>query len=229
LNYTSIPQGSLGFLSTWPAGETQPLVSTLNATTGAVTANAAIVPAGTSGDIAVFVTNNSDLVIDINGYFAPPGVGGLSLFNLPPCRVLDTRIPPGTPPFNGAINVNVAASACGAPSAAQSFVLNATVVPPGPLGFLTLWPQGAVQPIVSTLNAADGSVTSNMAIVPTNNGSISAFASSATHLILDVSGYFASTPPAETTGGSASGMAGTDLIHGKAMAGTIDPYPRTAP
>jgi hypothetical protein len=70
-------------------------------------------------------------------------------------------------------------------------VLNATVVPQGALGYLTLWPQGAAQPFVSTLNAEDGTVTSNMAIVPTTNGSISAFATDSTHLVLDISAYFA--------------------------------------
>jgi hypothetical protein len=61
------------------------------------------------------------------------------------------------------------------------------------LGYLTLWPQGAAQPTVSTLNALDGAITSNMAIVPTNNTQISAYASgpSTTHLILDMFGYFA--------------------------------------
>ncbi|HEV3036941.1 MAG TPA: hypothetical protein VHA33_04055 [Candidatus Angelobacter sp.] len=190
LNYTSVPNGPLGFLTTWPAGQSQPLVSTLNAPTGAVTANAAIVPAGTNGDISVFVTNNSDLVIDIDGYFAPAAGGGLSLYSLNPCRVLDTRntLPQ---PFNGKIDVNVVGSGCGAPSTAQAFVLNGTVVPPGGLGFLTLWPQGAPQPLVSTLNAADGAITSNLAIVPTTNGSISAFGANPTHLVLDISGFFA--------------------------------------
>jgi hypothetical protein len=64
------------------------------------------------------------------------------------------------------------------------------VVPPGPLGFLTLWPQGAAQPLVSTLNAIDGAVTSNLAIVPAANGSISIFGSNPTHLVMDISGYF---------------------------------------
>ena len=191
LNFTSVPNGTLGFLTTWPAGQSQPLVSTLNAPTGTVTANAAIVPAGANGDISVFVTNNSDVVIDINGYFAPPAAGGLSLYTLNPCRVLDTRNPPGSPPINGAINVNVTNSGCGAPASAKAYNLNATVVPPGVLGFLTLWPQGATQPLVSTLNAIDGAVTSNLAIVPTTNGSISAFGSNPTHLILDISGFFA--------------------------------------
>lgn len=191
LNFTSVPKGKLGFLTTWPAGQPQPLVSTLNAPTGTVTANAAIVPAGTNGAISVFVTDSSDLVIDINGYFGPPASGGISLFPLAPCRVLDTRLPAGSAPFSGKKDVTVAGSACGVPVSAQAFVLNATVVPPGPLGFLTLWPQGAPQPLVSTLNAGDGAITSNMAIVPTTNGSISAFASDPTHLVLDISGYFA--------------------------------------
>ncbi len=49
LNMTSIPNSTLGYLSVWPAGESQPFVSTLNSGTGAVTANAAIVPAGAAG------------------------------------------------------------------------------------------------------------------------------------------------------------------------------------
>jgi hypothetical protein len=64
-------------------------------------------------------------------------------------------------------------------------------VPSGPLGYLTLWAQGQGQPLVSTLNAVDGSVASNMALVPAASGSISAFASSGTHLVLDIFGYFA--------------------------------------
>ena len=194
LNYTAVPPGPLGFLTTWPAGQTQPLVSTLNAVTGAVTANAAIVPAGTNGDISVFVSHPADLVIDVNGYFAPPGAGGLSLHNLTPCRVLDTRNPTGAQPFNGAKDLNVGAASCGALASAQSYVVNATVVPPGPLGFLTLWPQGSTQPLVSTLNAIDGAITSNMAIVPAGNGSISIFGSQPTHLVMDISGYFISKP-----------------------------------
>jgi hypothetical protein len=58
------------------------------------------------------------------------------------------------------------------------------------MGYLALWPQGQTRPVVSTLNALDGAITSNLAIVPTVNGWISAFASDLTHLILDISGYF---------------------------------------
>src|SRR5208283_531147 len=45
-NLTAVPQGYLGYLTAWAAGEAQPFTSTLNSWTGAVVANAALVPAG---------------------------------------------------------------------------------------------------------------------------------------------------------------------------------------
>ncbi|MBV9770609.1 MAG: S8/S53 family peptidase, partial [Bryobacterales bacterium] len=116
LNFTAIPAGPLPYITAYPAGQTQPLASTLNALTGAITANAAIVPAGTNGALNVFTYSATDLVIDINGYFAPAGTGGLSLYNLTPCRVLDTRQPPGTVPFSGEKDVEVLASSCTMPA-----------------------------------------------------------------------------------------------------------------
>ena len=71
VNVAVVPQGSLAYLTAWPAGSAQPLVSTLNSFDGSVVANAAIVPAGADGAISVFVTGRTDVVLDINGYFAP--------------------------------------------------------------------------------------------------------------------------------------------------------------
>src|SRR5579863_263851 len=191
LNFAAVPTGPLGFLTAWPTGQPQPVVASLNDPTGTVAANAVVVPAGNNGSVDVFTTDNTDLVIDINGYFAPPGPGGLSLYNLSPCRVLDTRLPAGSPPFSGSIGVNVAGSPCNVPATAQAFVFNATVVPPGPLGYITLWPQGQPRPLAATLNASDGAVTNNMAIIRTTNGAISAYAFNLTQLVLDIFGYFA--------------------------------------
>ncbi len=168
----------------------QPTVSTLNNPTATVVANAAIVPAAPDGDIDVYAYNSTDLIIDINGYFAAPGQSGLSLYPIAPCRVLDTRNNNGKP-WQGQKVVNVEGSVCAPPASAQAYVFNATVVPPGKMPYLTLWADGQPQPTVSTLNAYDGFVTSNMAIVPTTNGSIDAYAAGLTQLILDISGYFA--------------------------------------
>ena len=185
------PSQPLGYLTVWPQGGSQPTVSTLNNPTATTVANAAIVPAGTGGGISVFASNDTDMVVDINGYFAAPGTGGLNLYPVAPCRVLDTRNVNGGNPISGQYPVNVTTSPCAPPSSAQAYVFNATVVPSVPLGYLTLWPDGSPQPTVSTLNALDGLITSNMAIVPSTNSSIDAFASNLTQLVLDISSYFA--------------------------------------
>jgi hypothetical protein len=191
MNFTVTPYNGepMGYLTVWPQGSPQPVVSTLNNRTATNVANAAIVPAGTGGGIATYPSADTQLVVDIDGYFAVPGSGGLSLYTEAPCRVLDTR--GGNGAFRGELTVDVVDSACAPPSSAKAYVLNATVVPQGVLGYLTLWPDGEGQPVVSTLNAIDGAITSNMAIVPTNNGSIDAYASGLTQLILDISSYFA--------------------------------------
>lgn len=197
LNFTVVPQGQLSYLSTWPAGSAQPYVSTLNAPTGTVVANAAIVPAGASGAINVFTTDPTDVIIDVNGYFAAPGsANALWFYPALPCRVSDTRLAPGT--FGGPSMApgetrlyTITSSNCSIPASAQAFSLNATVVPVAGLSYLTLWPAGGTQPTVSTLNSLDGSVVSNAAIVPSGSGGINAFVTDRADLILDIGGYFA--------------------------------------
>ena len=197
LNFTAIPYPNnhpLAYLEVWPTGQQpQNPVSTLNNPTGTYVANAAIVPAGSSGEITAYPSDNTDLVIDINGYFAAPETGGLSLYPTVPCRVFDTRKIGNGQAFSGTLSppVDVVDSPCGVPAAAQAYVFNATVVPSPNLSYLTLWPDSQGQPVVSTLNAADGWIASNMAIVPNVNGKIDAYAAGMTQLILDISAYFA--------------------------------------
>ncbi len=191
MNFTVVPyQGQLlGYLTVWPQGGQRPVVSTLNNPTATIVANAAIVPAGTGGGIAVYPSGNTQLAVDIDGYFAAAGSGGLSLYPAMPCRAIDTR--KGNGAFSGKLVVDVVDSVCDPPTTAQAYVFNATVVPVGGLGYLTLWPDTEQQPLVSTLNATDGVIASNMAIVPNINGKTDAYASGTTQLILDISSYFA--------------------------------------
>jgi hypothetical protein len=199
LNVTAVPDADyLGYLTTWPTGSSQPLVSTLNSWTGTVVANAALVPSGSNGSISVFATDPTGVVLDINGYFGQPGrVVGLSFYPVAPCRVADTRNAAG--PLGGPEMAAqetrafpIPASGCNIPSTAAAYSLNVTVVPDGPLPYLTAWPAGAPQPNVSTLNSFDGSVVANAAIVPAGtNGAISIYVTDRTQVILDINGYFA--------------------------------------
>src|SRR5262249_41890079 len=69
-NITVVPFGFLDFITVWPTGQTRPSVSTLNGYVMTVIANAAIVPAGTGGSVDVYASQNTNLIIDINGYYA---------------------------------------------------------------------------------------------------------------------------------------------------------------
>ena len=198
MNATVVPQGLLNYLTMWPAGQAQPLVSTLNSWTGTVVANAALVPAGTSGSVSVYVSDPTDVILDANGYFAPPGSSGaLSFYPVAPCRVADTRNAVGAfgGPAMGASDTRfftVPSSSCGIPTSASAYSLNVTVLPSAPLNFLTIWPAGQARPSVSTLNSWDGAVAANAAIVPADSsGAINVYVSDPTHLILDINGYFA--------------------------------------
>lgn len=199
LNITVVPKGTLGYITVFPTGSAMPVVSTLNSVDGRIKANAAVVRAGTNGEISVFATNDTDLIIDVNGVFIPAGtsVSAQQYYSVTPCRIADTRNPQGA--FGGPVlfagaarNFQVTAAGCGIPANATAFALNITAVPIGSLGYVTVWPAGTAQPVVSTLNAVTGTITANAAVVPSGlSGTISVFANSDTHLIIDIMGYFA--------------------------------------
>ena len=93
LNVTVVPSKTLDYLTLWPAGQSQPNVSTLNSLDGRIKANAAIVPAGTSGGVSVYVSDTANVILDIDGYFVPAGsnASALAFYPLAPCRIADTR------------------------------------------------------------------------------------------------------------------------------------------
>ena len=149
-------------------------------------------PPATSGEVAVYrLQHDTDLLIDINGYFAAPGTGGslvLSSCALPRLRQPQQQRPAVHRRADGEHRRQPVRAAQPAPQAMCSTRPWCRV---RRLGYLTLWADGQTQPVVSTLNAYDGFVTSNMAIVPNMNGSTDAYADGTTQLILDISGYFA--------------------------------------
>ena len=93
-----------------------------------------------------------------------------------PCRLVDTRkVSGGSGPIQGGTfeffdlpQTPQKAKNCPTLdlSSAAAYSLNVTVVPQGPLGYLTVWPAGRSQPNVSTLNSVNGRVKANAAIIP---------------------------------------------------------------
>ncbi len=198
LNVTVVPNGRLSFLTLWPAGQSQALVSTLNSWDGIVVANAAIVPAGSNGAVSVFATDPTDVILDIDGYFdSSAGPSAFMFYPATPCRVADTRGPIGQfggPSLSGgqARDFSIPSSSCGIPPTATAYSLNVTALPQtNYLGFLTAGPSGPFLPAVSTLNSWTGKVVANAAIVPAGaNQAVSVFVSDPVDLVLDINGCF---------------------------------------
>lgn len=199
LNITVVPSGSLSYLTVYPTGQPRPNVSTLNSFDGSVVANATTVPAGVNGAIDIYATDRTHVIVDINGYLTNAALQ-LKFNMIPPCRVVDTRPSGGKSGSYGpptllrgtSRDIPILQGGCGIPATARAYLVNVTVVPSGPLAYLTLFPSGQPIPLVSTLNSFQGRVVSNMAIVPAGaGGSIGVFASDTTDVILDLNGYLA--------------------------------------
>jgi hypothetical protein len=201
---TLVPQGDLiGFVTAWPTGGARPSVSTMNGYDATVIANAAIVPAGTAGAVSFFASSPTDILADINGYFAPPGTGGLNFYTVPSCRLVDTRNANGnfggpTIAANTSRNFPLSEGSCALPAypALQAYSVSITAFPQGTLGFLTAYPTGEALPNASTLNAWNNQpAVANAALVPAgpaNGGSLSVFVAtpSASDVTIDTAGYF---------------------------------------
>jgi hypothetical protein len=64
-------QSGGGYLTFWPNGAAQPLVATSNFNTGQIINRHFTVGLRATGMFNIFTTSQTDLVIDVSGFFAP--------------------------------------------------------------------------------------------------------------------------------------------------------------
>jgi hypothetical protein len=192
-----------GFATLWPSGSPLPLASNLNFVPGTVRPNAFTVGLGADGQFNLLSNQGGHFIVDITGYFAPPGAGGLYYHPLAqPVRLLDTRagstalVAPNAPLSAGqALNVHGRFTSPGGsvPATARALVGNATVdnrvgAPPG---FATLYPGGTDLPPTSNLNFAAGTIAPNAFTVALGgDGSFNLYSNTGGDFIVDVTGYY---------------------------------------
>jgi uncharacterized repeat protein (TIGR01451 family) len=118
-----------------------------------------------------------------------------SFYSLTPCRLVDTRLPDG--PLGGPAlpqgqeRAFTLAGQCGLPASATAVALNVTVTITGAQGFVTVWPDGTSLPTTSTINFSAGQTRANNAVVKLGPaGVVRVVSAAATHLLIDVTGYF---------------------------------------
>ena len=97
---------------------------------------------------------------------------------------------------------------------AAAVVLNVTVTESLAAGFVTVYPCGSPRPTASNLNYVAGSTVANAVIVKVGvGGQVCLFTQSATHLVVDVAGYF-------PTGSSLSSLVPARLLESRS--GVVD-------
>jgi uncharacterized protein (DUF1800 family) len=197
LNVTVVnPQGE-GYLTVWPCG-TRPLASSLNFRAGQVVPNGLLAPLSASGALCLFSSAETDVIVDIAGWFDGDAFTGAT-----PKRLVDTRVGAGAVQAKvGAGNVLEFAvtgqpltSARGvstvSPAAMAAAALNVTIVNPEGPGYLTAWPCGTARPNASNMNFEAGDVLANGVIAPVGaEGKVCVFASKLTDVIVDLVGWF---------------------------------------
>jgi hypothetical protein len=121
------------------------------------------------------------------------------LVNAGPSRVLDTRST-GKPLGGQTLTVNTGIAG------ASSVAVNITLTGTEGVGFITVWASGG-RPNTSIINSdRAGQDIANYAVVPvTSFGTFQLYTSAATHVLVDVMGYYttANVPPPTDTGASA--------------------------
>ncbi len=184
VNVTAVNPTGEGYLSLYPAGGSVPTVSNVNFKPGDTVPNLAIVQLGAGGITVLNSTGNTDVVLDVMGYFMP-GASGSRLNSFAPFRVLDTRLVGA--PATGGIPYSVAID-----KGATAVLVNVTVVSPTSTGYATVYEAGQFAPLASNLNFRPGQVVANLAIAKVNaDGAISIFLNSGqAHLVVDVVGVF---------------------------------------
>ena len=200
LNVTVTSPTLPGYITAWPSGEPQPVVSNLNFEPGQTVPNLVTVKIGANGKVNLFNSaGQTDLVADVAGYYTatPPPTGG-RFTAVTPARLLDTRDGTGAggniAPLGQGQSVNLTVlGAGGVPASGVSGVaLNVTVDQPTRSGFLTVWPAGEGRPTASTHNFVPGLTVANMVLAKVGvGGQISIFNNAGeTHVVADVIGYF---------------------------------------
>jgi len=194
LNVTVTGPTTASHLTVWPAGDTQPVASNVNFSSGESVANAAIVKVGAGGKVSVF--NNAgttQVIVDVVGYYTSSG----GVYTpVSPKRLLDSRDGTGgySTPWVAAQTrqLTVSSGTTTIPAGATAVVVNLTGVNPSSATHIGTWPAGIPMPVASNLNLPAHDIRANLAIVKIGGANqISIFNNAGNiDLVADVVGYY---------------------------------------
>ena len=237
-NLTVTGQTAPGYVSlsrTKPTGT--PASSTINFPLGDNRANGVTAPLGITGllwatYIAAPSTSKVHLVFDVTGYFAPDA-SGATYIPLEPARLLDSRSGNGlSGPFTVRVpRTFIVAGRGSVPVEAIAVTGNLTVTQQTGAGYVFLGPVATANPSSSTLNFPLGDNRANGVTVSlSSTGTLSAtyvsgVTTAQTHLVFDVTGYFAP----DASGATYVALTPTRLLDSRSGNGLSGPFTNHAP
>jgi hypothetical protein len=200
VNITTTVSSGPGYFTAYAAGTARPNASVLNTDDADQTrSSAAIVPVNDQA-FEVYTSRGDHVIVDITGYFtdasADPSTVGRFVGTVP-VRLVDTRLAAGAaggPRLwdRGSRDFTVT-SITGGPAAAVS--ANVTMVQTEDEGYLTALPARVDRPLTSTVNADFAQqVVANSAIVELSTAGVRFTTLEATHLVVDITGWFTGNP-----------------------------------
>ena len=208
INVTAVTPTSAGFVTVWPCGVERPLASNLNFVAGDVRPNGVIAPVGTQGSVCFYSLSDTDLIVDVAGWFVGDAFSGAT-----PLRLVDTRDGTGgqstklvaSAPLTIPVANLAVTSALGVdtiiPAIIDAVALNVTVVNPESGGFITVYPCDVPRPLSSNVNYTAGQVVANGVISPVSaNGKVCVYTLAEADIVVDLAGWLPSSTPSAFTG-----------------------------
>ena len=193
VNITATEPVGAGFLQALPTGASPGQTSNVNYAARETSATHAIVPLGADGTISVFTSNSSHIVVDVMGYITDGSVPVSSageFVPVTPNRYYDSRTPPNAM-HAGLSTVSVQLAVLDVPVGAAAVSLNLTSDQAAGAGYITIYPADGPFPLASNLNYVAATPVANAGLVKLSaSGALNTFVNVATHVIIDVNGYF---------------------------------------
>jgi SpoIID/LytB domain protein len=194
VNVVTVDPVAQGYVTVFPCGVPRPFTSAVQSQVGRIVSGSAIVPLGAGGAFCLFSNVTTEVVVDLNGSFAPAASARYE--PIVTQRRFDTRPSGRRLDAGSVVRVQTRGFGGGAPdSTAASVTIHA--MDAAVSGFVTAWPCDNERPWASSANVMGGSSVSNsvdVAVGPT--GEVCVLVSAPMHLAVDLNGWYG---PSATT------------------------------
>ena len=191
VNIVATDSRSTGWLSVTPCTNvaSDERTSSINFSPGGSVANSIVAPMTTSGEICIYASSATHVVVDVTGWIG--AAGSLTLDETGSVRVVDTREGLGIPrQLRAGTTVEIDLSDALSGDDIGAVALNLTAIRSTARGYLTVDNCSSAK-TTSSLNVAAGEVRSNNGIFGLGNGQrLCISTTTTTHLTVDITGEF---------------------------------------